>query len=360
MLRKTINPVSIPMKYTITLIFFYFSILISVFAQTPSWQWATKADGEEIHGTSVDVDDSGNTYVSGEFYGSISFGSTRLNNSGHWSIYIAKYDGAGTLLWAKVVADASDIYVMALKVDASGKISIVGNFSGKANFVKTNSISQTSNGDFDIYVAKYSNTGEIIWAKTAGETGYDAGRDLSIDGKGNCYITGEIHIAGESSSCKVFIAKYGDDGICPWFKMTDIGLFQNGRGITTDASGNSYITGQFFNKLIFDNIELDGPVESHAFIAKFDTEGKVLWAKQSGGGGYCWGDKVAIDNQGNSYVTGQFHFTISFGSINLSSDGIVGMESSYVIFIVKYSEDGDVLWAKTSGGASLSITAYGV
>ncbi|MCX6271629.1 MAG: T9SS type A sorting domain-containing protein [Bacteroidetes bacterium] len=71
-----------------------------------------------------------------------------------------------------------------------------------------------------------------------------------------------------------------------------------------------------------------------------------LWARQASGNNYESGTAVTSDQYGNVYVTGNFwssSFTI--GNFTLSNQGISD------IFLVKFSSGGDVLWAKSAGGA---------
>ncbi|HRU48088.1 MAG TPA: SBBP repeat-containing protein, partial [Candidatus Syntrophosphaera sp.] len=65
-----------------------------------------------------------------------------------------------------------------------------------------------------------------------------------------------------------------------------------------------------------------------------------LWAKKAGGTGSDWGYGIAVDTSGNSYVTGYFKGTATFGSTNLTSNG------GYDIFVAKLDSSGNWLWAK--------------
>ena len=48
----------------------------------------------------------------------------------------------------------------------------------------------TSDGDRDIFSAKYTADGDLVWAKRAGGADRDGGRDIAVDGSGNAYVTG--------------------------------------------------------------------------------------------------------------------------------------------------------------------------
>ena len=357
------------MKNSIQIVILFMLVyLLSMTAEAQTWEWATKAGGTgNDYGKGIDVDEDGNSYVTGTFYNAISFGLTTLSNPGLWSVYIAKYNVNGNLEWAKMAASDSSISVGGICIDKSGSVSIVGNFFGSGNFGDSNPGSLTSIGDYDVFVASYDNTGEIKWAKSAGGPGVDYGGGISTDDHGNVYITGDFHITSfPASSSKIFIAKYDSAGYCPWFIMSqDYGNFDYGMGVKTDTSGNSYITGQFFNTLTFDSsIVLDaGNPESNIFIAKFDAGGNVVWSQQAGGAaGYAGAEAVDVDDKGNAYITGYYRGTISFGDLSLSGPS----EISYDVFIAKCSSEGNFEWVnKASGpgvldeGRSISVDKAG-
>ncbi len=66
------------------------SLLLS---QTPQWQWVKKAGGSGTdNGRSISVDGNGNLYVTGQFTGTATFGTTTLTSSGSNDVYVAKLD----------------------------------------------------------------------------------------------------------------------------------------------------------------------------------------------------------------------------------------------------------------------------
>ena len=97
-MKKALNYWPVFIKTDILFLFILFTTFSFYPLNAQSFQWANKAEGKEIHGNCIDVDVYGNSYVAGEFYETISIGSTTLNNPGLWSIFIAKYDFAGALI----------------------------------------------------------------------------------------------------------------------------------------------------------------------------------------------------------------------------------------------------------------------
>ncbi|MCX6351027.1 MAG: SBBP repeat-containing protein, partial [Bacteroidetes bacterium] len=119
------------------------------------------------------------------------------------------------------------------------------------------------------------------------------------------------------------------------------------------------VTGIFRSDTIaFDSHKLTnsdiGKAYPDIFLVKYNGNGKVLWAKCGNGaknGDYTTG--VAIDNSGNSFITGNFNsFTIKFDTATLKRMG------SYPdIFITKYDSNGALVWAKNKGQVSMEAYA---
>ena len=87
------------MKNFPTLLPIFFALLLSVMAahaQAPIFAWANRAGGTAIdYGRDIAVDGNGNSYITGSFQGSATFGSTTLTSSGNSDVFIAKYDAVG-------------------------------------------------------------------------------------------------------------------------------------------------------------------------------------------------------------------------------------------------------------------------
>src|SRR5436189_2261627 len=111
-------------------------MMIAASAQSQTWQWATKSNGVgNDYANAIEVDNLGNSYVTGKFRDSISFNSVTLINPGVWSVYIAKFDGSVNSLWAKIAAsDSSAISVSGISLDRSGAICVTGQYFATATF----------------------------------------------------------------------------------------------------------------------------------------------------------------------------------------------------------------------------------
>jgi len=95
------------------------------------------------------VDNAGNSYVTGSFEGTASFGDITLTSSGGMDIFVCKLDNAGNFLWAKNSGDYEDSG-FGIAVDNDGNQHVTGYFSGTASFGTT---TLTSSGGYDIFIA---------------------------------------------------------------------------------------------------------------------------------------------------------------------------------------------------------------
>jgi hypothetical protein len=325
-------------------------------ANAQTWQLASKAGGPgSDYANAIDIDNSGNSYVTGKFFDSISFDSISLVTPDLWSVYIAKYDAGGNVIWAKVAASDSLISVVSINIDKSGNVSISGQYFATATFGTAAAINLISSADYDVFVAKYDTVGNLLWAKSLGGQGIDYSGGVGTDNADNIYVTGDFHISSfPYSGSKIFLAKYDSSGNSVWLKTSaNYGTDHFGNGIKVDSTGNSFITGEFFNTLVFDSSAVidAGNVESNSFLAKFDSSGTILWGQKSGAAsGYCGSKAIDIDHAGNSYFTGYYHGTISFGALSITST--MGLANE--VYIAKCDTAGNFVWVNKSIGAGSS------
>jgi FlgD Ig-like domain/Beta-propeller repeat len=304
-----------------------------------NWLWATKAGGSNSdEGYSIALDDSGNCYVTGEFEGIATFGSYSVTGYAY-DIFVAKMDANGNWLWATEAGGEDESNGIA--IDDNGNCYVTGNFIGTATF---GSYSVTSYGNNDIFVAKMDANGNWLWATKAGGSSSDKGFGIAIDDTGNSFVTGMFcgpatfgsYSVTSYGNNDIFVAKMDTNGNWLWATKAGGNSWDCGRGIAIDDTGNSFVTGMFCGPAIFGSYSLTtngNNYYSDIFIAKMDTNGNWLWATNAGGSSYDEGNGIAIDDNGNFYVTGSYMDTANFGNFSLTSSG------DYDIFAAKLGND---------------------
>jgi len=138
----------------------FLSIVTFGFAQAPDWLWANKAGGNDDDvGWSIAIDDAGYSYVTGCFDGTVTFGSTTLTGSGGFDIFVAKMDSNGNWLWAKKAGGNDYDVTYTISIDNTGNSYVTGIFRGTATFGST---TLTNIGFTNIFVAKLDSGRKII------------------------------------------------------------------------------------------------------------------------------------------------------------------------------------------------------
>ncbi len=325
--------------------------IVRYFASSGSMTWAKSASGFfNDEGKSITTDVNGNTYVTGYFDSpAIAFGTTTLQNAGG---FVVKYSPSGNVLWAQRVGD----YGNSVSTDTSGNVFVVGYFNSSTITLGTTTLTNSGSNNNDIFIVKYDPTGSVLWAKSAGGTSGKIGHCSSTDPSGNVLVIGSF-LSGtitfetdtfSSGLSNIFLAKYSASGNLLWAQSFGGSDDDDGRGVSTDASGNVLITGGFKSPTItFGAITLTNTGGSHAFfIVKCSPSGNALWAKSAGGSNVDMGRNVSTDASGNILVTGMFSSpAITFGTTTLNNVDVPNLD----VFIVKYSASGNVLWAKSAG-----------
>ena len=328
--------------------------------------WAQRAGGILYDNFSKLVTDgSGNVYATGSFASSsITLGTITLINPspGSGIPFFVKYDPSGNALWAWVWPVG--VYSRDIALDGSGNLYYMGTFTTSTiTFGTTTLTNSGSAGSSDIFIVKYGIEGNVLWAKSAGGSANDVGYGIATDGSGNIYVTGSflssiITFGGigltisKSGTEDMFIVKYDPSGTALWARKAGGTSVNRGYDITTDGSGNAYVTGTFVNyPIIFGTKTLPNGGAYDMFIVKYDASGNVPWAKSAGGIYNEMGLGIATDVSGNVFVTGYFTSPkITFGTITLTNTNGTNPSGYQDMFITKYDLNGNVPWAKNAGG----------
>jgi hypothetical protein len=329
-------------------------IFIAKLNASGSYLWAIKAGGSANDcGFGITIDNSGNLLVTGKFALTAAFGTTNLTSNGSLDLFIAKLDSDGNWLWAASTGGASSDGSYSIDSDNDGNGYITGSIKGTVLF-GTTSIT-TQNFGNDAFIAKFNHDGSWLWARNAQGDYDDCGRSIAIDNNGNCYATGNFSYVtsfGTTSltnniNPSIFVTKLDTNGNWLLAKQAGGTLDDYGYGITVDVSGNCYVTGSYYSYADFGTIHLENPDNGQlddVFVAKLDTNGNWLWAKQAGGHNIDHGTGITTDSDANCYVTGYFGVSATFGTTDINGAGWND------IFVSKLDTNGNWQWIKTAGG----------
>jgi len=364
-----INPNS---KYSSINIFILSKVIISLFlliftsasinAQSFIWAKNIKASTNNETTYGVSTDSYGNVYYTGKFEGTAIFpGGGILSSSGQSDVFVSKMSPGGTTLWYKKAGGTSNDEGNSIAVDNSGNVYVTGTYAGTATFGTQNI---TTAGGSDIFLAKYNNSGNLLWVVSAGGNDSDRSKSLALDASGNPYITGfylnQATFGAHTVNCTgygVYIAKYNSSGTAQWVRTSTGSANVAGYGITVSGN-NVYTAGTFSNTITFNGVTLASdtprpPIQG--FLVAYNTSGTIQWGKtQNSGLGQSWFYGVASDPSGNVYVTGKFDSNILFETLPVTTNGLMD-----AIFL-KYNSAGNVQWVKNGGAATAHDGAYAI
>jgi hypothetical protein len=171
----------------------------------------------------ITVGSDNNLYVAGTIRTTVNIGGFTVTNGTGPAVYLEKLNTNGTVLWATTAAanNATAAIGGSLATDAAGNIFITGTFGTGTVFGASTTLANVG-GSKDIFVAKYDNSGGLLWVQSAGSTADDTGGGLALDGAGNVYLTGILGGAASFTNGMsvpaggLFLAKYDNSGNLLW------------------------------------------------------------------------------------------------------------------------------------------------
>jgi hypothetical protein len=282
------------------------------YSQAPNWVWGKTASGNgDLN--SIAIGSSGNIYSAGVFGpNNMVFETTTLslNFGGTSDLFLTKHTPVGNLIWARQSSIIASCRAVAIAADAADNVYMVGDYTGGMTLDTCGLNSFPNNNTDNVFVTKFNSSGNVMWARRVGGNYYSNSYALAIDNNGNVFITG---------------------------------TFQG-----------QYIT--------FNSITLQNPYQPTGgggcmFLAKYDTNGAILWARNttgnSGTSQVAWPSGLVADATGNIYLTGQF----STPSVGFSSTVSLNNGGGTDAFLVKYNSNGNALWARKGSGNSYEYSA---
>ena len=200
----------------------------------------------------IATDSSGNTVITGAYQGSINFGGSTFTSAGLNDTFVARFNSAGVHVWSKGTGDSTDQVGKSVAVDNSGNTYATGDFAGTMNLGSTPATLLTSQGGYDAYLAKIDSTGTLLWSKSFGGVGNQNGLAVAVDWSGSVAISANLMSSADfggglltsvSAATDMVFAKYTSAGAYVWSqRFGDVGTDQ-GRRLWFDPSGNLFATG---------------------------------------------------------------------------------------------------------------------
>lgn len=350
--------------------------------------WARRAFSPSFDGANdIALDSNGRVIVVGSYGSGAIFGegeptqTTLTSPSGSHS-YIAQYTSDGGFVRVRTSSNSASGSEVANGVavrQTDNAIWTTGNFVNTATFGigGTTPLMVTSGGSTDIFLSRSSTDGEIETLQKSGGAEFQEGFAVDVLPDGTHIQVGVMDLGatfGEggsaisltaSSSRNIFVVKYNPDGTPAWGKTIAATLFNSLVDGKLLPDGRVVIAGTFDdpltlgmgepNEITLDPIQSDGGFDSDdAFVALFNSDGSLAWAKSDGGTGEDGSAGVTVlPNSGGFIYCGRFEGVATFGA-GTASERILTSDGGTDIFVAKYNLSGELQWARRAGGEGAS------
>jgi hypothetical protein len=344
-------------------------ILLVGYNPSGAVQWARRigSTGDEMAGDVAVSTSGGYVYVTGSFVATAKFGSyhglegASVVSAGGSDVFVARYVAAtGTLDWVRRAGSKTADFSNGIFVDGAGNAYVTGEFSDKIPFTGAEFPTILSSaGLSDIFVAKYSASGNFQMARRLGGTGHDAGRAVAVDSyNGDIYLTGAYAPASHPYISNIFTAKFNAAGAFQWTRTAGAAnTYDVGNDIIVTAGG-AYVVGDFGGSLSFGGHGLTAAGGSDAFLVHYPYQGggSAAWAKRYGGNGWDEGNSIA-EKFGEYYLGGTFTGTVSFGHNTFTA---LGGAADRDLHVTRLFSDGTPCWTQRIGSTGFDYGRGGL
>jgi uncharacterized protein YuzE len=248
--------------------------------------------------------------------GYIVVGTTQSFGAGNWDVFLIKTNAFGNLQWAKTYGGAGNDLAYSVQQTSDGGYIVAGyTYSFGA-------------GNDDAILIKTDANGNIIWSKTYGGTSTDGAYSVQQTSDGGYIVAGYTYSFGAGDR-DAFLVKTDANGNLEWAKTYGGTGDDRAYSVQQTSDGGYIVTGFTYSF---------GAGLTDVFLIKTDANGNIIWAKTYGGASDDRNLAVRQTSDGGYIVVGR---TTSFGAGN------------WDIFLIKTDANGNIIWAKTYGGANI-------
>lgn len=283
--------------------------------------------------------------------------------------YVLELNSSGDcLVFSTLLGGNKAEYGVGLGIDGVGNIYVAGTTTS-ANFPTTSNAYQKSlAGIRNAFIAKLSPGGsQLVYSTYFGGSRVDYSNNVLVDSSGNAYVYGDTASAdfptrnAFQSSCggKQFhgwVAKLGPDASLGYSTlMCGYDGDASVRGAALDPAGNLVVTGETSSKSFptLNPIQASIGGSRNAFVSKLSPDGVLLYSTYLGGKANDVGHAVAVDAEGNWYVTG-YTSSANFPVVNPLQGTNAGKEDA---FLTKLNAAGSAILFSTCLGGKQSDMA---
>ena len=341
--------------------------------------WVTPAGG-----TGADMvwdmvlDSQGNSYHTGSFSGTATFGSTTLTANGGMGMFVAKMDHDGNWLWASQTQGQYDEWGTGITLSPTGEVYVTGVFmdsqgsNSPSVTIGSTSLSAHLSSNYDLILAKLDgNSGSWTWAMTSdkyadmwvGVDEYGAAMPMDLIYHDNkVFVVGSFvgtlsvdsmdsnFYSSNGSSTDIFVGAATPQGT--WEFQAGLGSSESAEcayAIAPTINGGFVFGGIFQGSSSYWSYPLSSASNSQdVFIGHVDSALEVTWMTSAGGSQVDELRDLVTDSSGNIYAVGEFNGVLA----QFGNDRLTANSGGTDIWLGKLDSVGSWQWAKKAGGAS--------
>ncbi|MEM9142037.1 MAG: hypothetical protein AAGA86_03550 [Bacteroidota bacterium] len=196
-----------------------------------------------------------------------------------------KIDASGNLEWRRYFGGTNNDRAHAVVQSNDGGFVMAG-FSESDDF----DISNTK-GSYDFWVLKVSGQGELLWERSYGGTGIEIAQDIAQTDDGNYVITGhtfstDTDVTENHGESDMWLIKISDTGELIWQRTFGGSGFDAAESVRLASDGGFVLSG---NSKSSDQDATENGGENDIWVLKTNAEGQLQWQKSLGGAGLDFG-----------------------------------------------------------------------
>ena len=273
---------------------------------TQAWSWRFGGNDNDL-AYDITTGSVNEIYVTGVTDSTQLLGA---DNSGYKDFFLSKFTSDGVHLWTRLGGSFGEEIGYATTTSRDGYVYVTGSTTSDSD-------DQLNHGGKDIFVAKYTSAGELVWHKLYGTDQDDVAYDIASGPNSEIFIgltekdlNSERNL-GESDG---FVMRLDNDGQIEWVRTIGSRGDDLASSLVTDQSGNVFVAGNIGPEFIGDDLESDES-GSDLFVSSFSFDGDQSWIRTFGSTQDDSASSLALADNGTLYLTSTTHGALS-GELN--------------------------------------------
>jgi hypothetical protein len=275
-------------------------------------------------------DQDGNVLIAGWFSRAMEMPGLRLISRGASDAFVAKFTRSGGLRWARRLGGEGREQTVALAVDSLGHITAAIRFSGQMDF----GTGPIQGGPLSLALVGLTPAGCTSWSSYVGD---GEARGLAVDRQGRLVL-----VWMNKAAPGITLSSYSPGGDLRWSHRFKSDGLDAPLGVSVDPTGQITMAGTFTGTIDVGGGLLQAAHQS-SFLARYSAAGEHLWSRSVGVAMDIplWDAALATDRQGRVVLAGDFTDRIDLGT------GIVESRGPSSFFVAQFDHHGTTRWVRT-------------